>query len=458
MPKRTKCFTDQSLLYKYNSAKDITEYEWLPHTPERKLIKKKIISKSPTYSPIGGYSPPKPLWKPVKKIISKSPTYSPIGGYSLPKPLWLNSSSPVKKKPISPVKKLISPVKKKLISPVMKKVSSPVKKKPISPVKKLISPVMKKVSSPVKKKVSSPVKKKVSSPVKKKVSSPVKTKVSSPESPLKKILSCLFKNRDEDESDDKFLFYSKSADAKPGKGKGENTDDVNKFKELEKVKNWRKMLSNFYVSPFILDDNSWNSVEHFFHAVKFRNDKKPGKNFEYYKTFTLTSNSPWSVDPLLSKGAGKAGRISETTGKVFDKKIGDTKIPKDVQIRKDFYSAKIDDKLQYLAFLAKFTQNDVLKDMLLKTNDAELWHFVGRGAPNMLWKNLMNVRECIREFDHIYNLKEISKMSTNEVTKIISPSSKDGSRKQTKCFLDKSLLNKYKSKSSSLSYKYTTDY
>ena len=72
MPKRTKCFTDQSLLYKYDKylsnseAKDISEYEWLPHTP----IKKKIISKSPTYSPIGGYSPPKPLWSPKKKKTS----------------------------------------------------------------------------------------------------------------------------------------------------------------------------------------------------------------------------------------------------------------------------------------------------------------------------------------------------------------------------------------------------
>jgi len=36
----------------------------------------------------------------------------------------------------------------------------------------------------------------------------------------------------------------------------------------------RKMLSNFYVSPFILDENTWNSVEHFFHVVKFRNGVK----------------------------------------------------------------------------------------------------------------------------------------------------------------------------------------
>ena len=82
-----KCFLDKSLIHRYdkylsNSKSNSTEYVWLPHTPEKKHKKK-----SPTYSPIGGYSPPKPLWI-NKKIISKSPTYSPIGGYSPPKPLW----------------------------------------------------------------------------------------------------------------------------------------------------------------------------------------------------------------------------------------------------------------------------------------------------------------------------------------------------------------------------------
>ncbi len=76
-----KCFLDKSLIHRYdkylsNSKSNSTEYVWLPHTPEKKHKKK-----SPTYSPIGGYSPPKPLWSPVEI----SPTYSYIGGYSSPK-------------------------------------------------------------------------------------------------------------------------------------------------------------------------------------------------------------------------------------------------------------------------------------------------------------------------------------------------------------------------------------
>jgi predicted NAD-dependent protein-ADP-ribosyltransferase YbiA (DUF1768 family) len=217
---------------------------------------------------------------------------------------------------------------------------------------------------------------------------------------------------------DKFLFYSKSADAKPGKGTGEMLIN-DSYEELSKIKDWRKMLSNFYISPFILDNNEWNSVEHFFHAVKFRDNKASGLNYDFYKTFTLNSGSPWSLDPIASKQAGKAGRISETTGKVYDKKIGGIKIPKDVKIRDDFYSKKIDRKLQNLAFLAKFTQNEDLKHMLLLTKDAELWHYVGRGKPNQLWTNLMKVRECIRKYDNQYDLKEISKFDTEIVSKIL---------------------------------------
>jgi predicted NAD-dependent protein-ADP-ribosyltransferase YbiA (DUF1768 family) len=218
---------------------------------------------------------------------------------------------------------------------------------------------------------------------------------------------------------DKFLFYSKSADKKPGKGTGEYVNDIKIYKELSEIPNWRHILSNFYISPFILDDNEWNSVEHFFHAVKFRDDKKKGKNYDFYKTFTLNSGSDWSENPLYAKQSGKAGRVSETTGKVFDKKIGNTKIPKDVKMRPDFYSNKVERRLQILAFFAKFTQNEELKHMLLSTGDAELWHYVGRGASNQLWKHLMNVRRCIRKYDAEYDLQEISKFNTNDVTEML---------------------------------------
>ena len=105
--------------------------------------------------------------------------------------------------------------------------------------------------------------------------------------------------------------------------------------------------------------------------------------------------------PIYAK---QAGRVSEVTGKIYDKKIGEYKISKDVKLRSDFYINKIDKKLESLSFLAKFTQNEELKNMLLATEYAELWHYVGRGKPNLFMKNLMKVRECIKKFDKIYDL------------------------------------------------------
>ena len=45
-------------------------------------------------------------------------------------------------------------------------------------------------------------------------------------------------------------------------------------------------------------------------------------------------NKPWSLDPEKSKYAGKTGRVSKKTRKVYDKKIDGEKIPKDVKIRR----------------------------------------------------------------------------------------------------------------------------
>ena len=223
---------------------------------------------------------------------------------------------------------------------------------------------------------------------------------------------------------DKFFFYSKSADAPPGKGGGkdirfqERLNTKTDYTELGRIKNWRKALSNFYVAPFILDDNEWNSVEHFFHAVKFRNNKIESKSYEYYKTFTLNSGSPWATDPVLAKQAGKAGRVSGKTG-IYKKKIGNVEIPKDITMRHDFYTSKIDSRLQKLAFLAKFTQHENLKRLLLATGDAELWHYTGTrggGEGMILFDELMTVRKCIRKFDEMCNLGELSKFTSAIIT------------------------------------------
>jgi hypothetical protein len=62
--------------------------------------------------------------------------------------------------------------------------------------------------------------------------------------------------------------------------------DLFNFLDLQIVKDWRRMLDDEYVSPFILDGKRWKTVEHYYQACKF---KKRFSNF--YASFSLDSKS-----------------------------------------------------------------------------------------------------------------------------------------------------------------------
>ncbi len=237
---------------------------------------------------------------------------------------------------------------------------------------------------------------------------------------------------------DKFFFYSKSSDKVPGKGTNEYVKNVNDYKELSKFKDWRKHLSNFYVSPFRLDGEEWNSLEHWYHAAKFRDYKKPGPNYNYYKTFTTNGGKSWSLGGGDDAWyAGQAGKPRKS-GKIDRKSKKGEKLPENVSMIKDFTGGDLKDtrsgtpstpglvaaepgtiarKAMTLGFFAKFTQNPLLKKILLETKDAELWHIVSRSEPE-LWDHLMKVRECIRKYDGIYDLSILSQLPENIVSNI----------------------------------------
>ena len=67
---------------------------------------------------------------------------------------------------------------------------------------------------------------------------------------------------------DTLFFYSKSKDAFSGKGTNEYVEDGKKYTILVSIKDWRKILSNFYEFPFEYDGKRWNSVEHAFQSKK----------------------------------------------------------------------------------------------------------------------------------------------------------------------------------------------
>lgn len=177
-----------------------------------------------------------------------------------------------------------------------------------------------------------------------------------------------------------FQYYIKSSGKSlPGKGAGEKIkiEDITKYKELGKIPEWRKKLSNEWVQPFELDGHTWNSVEHYYNASKFKNTSK-----DFYLSFAIdvNPNDDISTDPFMAKGAGSA------TGKYKNKQIR----PKNIKIDPKFEDYK--DEILNKALYAKFNQNKELKQLLKETKDAKLQEFV-QGNPPIVSIELMRIRE-----------------------------------------------------------------
>jgi len=180
-----------------------------------------------------------------------------------------------------------------------------------------------------------------------------------------------------------FQFYSKSANKpKPGKGSGETikNENVSKFADLASLKGWRKTLSNFYISPFVLDNHKWNSVEHYYQGSKFKKN-----NPEFYLKFSLDSGSDLSKDPVLAKSYG--GKTGKYKGKIVR--------PKEIKIDPDFFGPNgRSEKEMEAAQAAKYSQSNEAKKTLLATKDAKLVHY-SRGAPPIVFNDIMSIRSTL---------------------------------------------------------------
>jgi len=170
---------------------------------------------------------------------------------------------------------------------------------------------------------------------------------------------------------ERLFYYSKSRDVKPGKGANEFSSDPNQYKTLLGVKDWRKILSNFYVSPFKWNGRRWNSVEHAFQSAKI-NLVDPRKA----ETFTLDSGSE------LGRADGLAARMQRKM--VF---LGPKELKKWDSIKSD-----VMEDILY----AKYTQVPLAARVLLATGDAELWHSPGRAKAERQYE-LERVRDRLLE-------------------------------------------------------------
>ena len=187
------------------------------------------------------------------------------------------------------------------------------------------------------------------------------------------------KSVDKDE-EDIFVFMSKSADVKPGKGKQEHVKDKFAYTELSKVPNWRKMFSNFDVAPFewtgegvlakpFAPGTRWNSIEHAFQGSKFKH-----YGFKEADKFTISSGDP------IGQGDGA---MAQSKRKL--KLIPDMSDWNDLSW-----------KVMASAARAKYSQNPDRLRVLKLTGNAKLMHMVTqRGKPSELvqFKHLEEIRE-----------------------------------------------------------------
>ena len=207
--------------------------------------------------------------------------------------------------------------------------------------------------------------------------------------------------------DDKtvFNFYSRSADDNPGKGKaggGEkiSPEAVGNYEELNKIKNWRRVLSNFHTNkdefgttyPLFTsregdEELNWASVEHWYHAHKFKKN-----NPDYFKLFTMDSKSEIATDPRKALGAGgRTGNIKDSTTKKTKKFRDDS-----IQMDNDFFTGGYNEKVMEDGQRLKYNQDDHSKKVLLATKDAKLVHLEtrrGQKTKNVPFINTMKIRK-----------------------------------------------------------------
>jgi hypothetical protein len=180
----------------------------------------------------------------------------------------------------------------------------------------------------------------------------------------------------ESESDTVFQFYDKSHNSDyPGFGSGETvpTDKIAEFLKLSQTENWRRKLDDSWSgTPFTLDNKQWSSVDHYYQGAKYRKGYP-----DFYKSFSLDTESALSKDPILAKLVG--GKAPHELK------------PKGYTIDPDFYGSRYLEERDS-AIKAKFEQHVHLSDILKMTGLASLTRFK-RGGKSEPATFLMKLRK-----------------------------------------------------------------
>jgi len=186
-----------------------------------------------------------------------------------------------------------------------------------------------------------------------------------------------------------FIFWNKAPNKKPGKGENEDipTEREDDFKELAKEKDWRKVLSNSWrvVTPFELDGHTWNSVDHYYQASKFKNHTEGSDKHKFYLTFTAEhKTSKISKDPAKAKSSGCSDKSCKYRAK-------------HILMDEDFFNGKHKIAMES-GQRAKYTTDLYSQKILLLTNNAKLVHMMktsGKPSQMITFYDTMKIRKEI---------------------------------------------------------------
>ena len=190
---------------------------------------------------------------------------------------------------------------------------------------------------------------------------------------------------------DKLCYYSKSKNAVAGKGKNEFANDISMYEELNKIYNWRRILSNFYVEPFIYEGKTYNSVEHAFQAQKIALVDEIKAEY-----FTLDSNHPIGLGD---------GSVAQKNRKIV--------LLNKFQVQ---YWNAIKDDIMINITRQRILQSETYKNVLLLTKNAELWHVMVRKGI-IRNKYLEDLRDSLSKFCGIEDVAKSKFCGVEDVAK-----------------------------------------
>lgn len=170
---------------------------------------------------------------------------------------------------------------------------------------------------------------------------------------------------------DTLYFYSQSADKAPGKGANESVANPAAYRKLAQRPGWRRVLSNFHVCPFLFEGAHYRTVEHAFQAAKIRLADPQAA-----RAFTVESGTELGV-----RGDGLDARKQRKMVRLDPRQLAAW----------NAMSARVMARAQ----AAKFAQCEGAREVLLDTQQAQLWHVMPRAKP-VRFADLERVRDRLR--------------------------------------------------------------